>query len=379
MDQSMSSSFGKRKKVLVICVDRDDDVGIKTSEQTPSLGREKCLEIASKLALADPEDADSNTIFAAVKEFSELNKKGYDAEVGIITGKKDGGYEADRKIISEAEVLMDKFHCDSIILVVDGSEDESIIEILKRNFPVHSIKRITIKHSRRIEESYFVLGKYIKLLIYEPKYSRFALGVPGLLLLAYSLMYYLGITRIALTVSLIIIGGALVIRGFDIGSWLLQFRSELGYTRPQPAGYIRIFSLLAGILISVASLYLAYVTISNSNEFMQLADRQLSFKYLPKVAGTFIQESINFLWLGLGTYFSGSALSNWLKNSPKIARDLMANWVLILLYMPILQFSLIITGTGDLILLLSSLLLGIGGVSLGVTVSERYSKTKRRR
>ena len=56
---------------------------------------------------------------------------------------------------------MDKFHCDSIILVVDGSEDESIIEILKRNFPVHSIKRITIKHSRRIEESYFVLGKYI--------------------------------------------------------------------------------------------------------------------------------------------------------------------------------------------------------------------------
>ena len=379
MNQSMSSSFGKRKKVLVICVDRDDDVGIKTTEQTPALGREKCLEIASKLALADPEDADSNTIFAAVKEFSELNKKGYDAEVGIITGKKDGGYEADRKIISEAESLTDKFHCDSIILVVDGSEDESIIEILKRNFPIHSIKRITIKHSRRIEESYFVLGKYIKLLIYEPKYSRFALGVPGLLLLAYSLMYYLGITRIAFTVSLIIIGGSLVIRGFDIGSWLLQFRSELGYTRPQPAGYIRIFSLLAGILISVASLYLAYVTISNSNEFMRLADRQLSFKYLPKVAGTFIQESINFLWLGLGTYFSGSALSNWLKNSPKIARDLMANWILILLYMPILQFSLIITGTGDLILLLSSLLLGIGGVSLGVTVSERYSKTKRRR
>ena len=62
MNQSMSSSFGKRKKVLVICVDRDDDVGIKTTEQTPALGREKCLEIASKLALADPEDADSNTI-----------------------------------------------------------------------------------------------------------------------------------------------------------------------------------------------------------------------------------------------------------------------------------------------------------------------------
>ena len=379
MKQNMRSSFGKRKKILVICVDRDDDVGIKTTEHTPILGREKCLQIASKLALADPEDADSNTIFASVKEASELNKKGYDAEVGIITGNKDGGYEADRKIISEAESLINEFHCDSVILVVDGSEDESIIEILKRNFPVHSIKRIIIKHSRNIEESYFVLGKYIKLLIYEPKYSRFALGVPGLLLLTYGLMYYLGITRIAFTVSLIIIGGSLVIRGFDLGSWLLQFRSELGYTRTQPAGYIRIFSLIAGILISVSSLYLAYVTISNSFEFTQLSDRQLSFKYLPGVTGKFIQESINFLWLGLGTYFSGSALSNWLKNSSKYQGDLMANWVLVLLYMPILQFSLILTGTGDLILLVSSLLLGIGGVSLGVTVSERYSKTKRRR
>ena len=94
MNQSMSSSFGKRKKVLVICVDRDDDVGIKTTEQTPALGREKCLEIASKLALADPEDADSNTIFAAVKEFSELNKKGYDAEVGIITVSKEGNFSS---------------------------------------------------------------------------------------------------------------------------------------------------------------------------------------------------------------------------------------------------------------------------------------------
>ena len=52
--------------LLIVCVDRDDDVGKKAGIATPVIGRDACIEAAQRLALEDPEDADSNAIFAAV-------------------------------------------------------------------------------------------------------------------------------------------------------------------------------------------------------------------------------------------------------------------------------------------------------------------------
>ena len=52
-------------KLLVICIDRDNDVGDKAGLTTPVVGRDACIEAAQRLALEDPEDADSNSIFAA--------------------------------------------------------------------------------------------------------------------------------------------------------------------------------------------------------------------------------------------------------------------------------------------------------------------------
>ena len=57
----------KSNKLLVICVDRDNDVGEKAGIITPVIGRDKCIEAAQRLALEDPEDADSNSIFSAIK------------------------------------------------------------------------------------------------------------------------------------------------------------------------------------------------------------------------------------------------------------------------------------------------------------------------
>ena len=44
-------------KLLVICVDRDDDVGKKAGITTPVVGRDECINAAQRLALEDPEDA----------------------------------------------------------------------------------------------------------------------------------------------------------------------------------------------------------------------------------------------------------------------------------------------------------------------------------
>jgi len=50
---------------LVIAVDRDDDLGRKTGIQSPVIGRRANIEAAVKLALADPEESDVNTMFLA--------------------------------------------------------------------------------------------------------------------------------------------------------------------------------------------------------------------------------------------------------------------------------------------------------------------------
>jgi putative membrane protein len=54
------------KRTLVLCVDRDDDLGRKVGIDGPVVGRDAVEEAARRLALADPEDSDANGLFAAV-------------------------------------------------------------------------------------------------------------------------------------------------------------------------------------------------------------------------------------------------------------------------------------------------------------------------
>jgi putative membrane protein len=60
-------------KQLVICIDRDDDIGRKTKISGPVIGIEKNIKAAEALALADPADTDLNAIFGAVKIAKEIS------------------------------------------------------------------------------------------------------------------------------------------------------------------------------------------------------------------------------------------------------------------------------------------------------------------
>lgn len=42
-------------KTLILCIDGDDDIGIKGKVETPIIGREATLESATALAVSDPE------------------------------------------------------------------------------------------------------------------------------------------------------------------------------------------------------------------------------------------------------------------------------------------------------------------------------------
>ena len=83
--------MGSKTKILIICVDRDNDIGEKAGLETPIIGREALVSAATKLALADSEESDINAIFEAVRIYEQLTAREEDAEVevALIAGEGD--------------------------------------------------------------------------------------------------------------------------------------------------------------------------------------------------------------------------------------------------------------------------------------------------
>src|SRR5919112_3946649 len=91
-------SFQGYNKIIVICIDRDDDIGIKGGLETPIIGKQLCIEAGTSLAMKDPEDSDCNAIFGAIKSYEEFKTKVHDVEVTLVAGRVNRGIEGDAKI-----------------------------------------------------------------------------------------------------------------------------------------------------------------------------------------------------------------------------------------------------------------------------------------
>jgi putative membrane protein len=357
-------------KILVLCVDRDDDVGSKGGVKTPILGKDHCIEAGLRLAIEDPEDPDANAIFGAVKAYEKLRSKGYDSEVALVAGKINRGIEADEKIGNELNHVLNRYHADAAVIVSDGEDDEAVVPVIQTTLPVISVQRIIIKHSRSVEYSYAVLGRYIKMLVYDPRYSKFFLGLPGALLVVGGLATVFGFTKEALALVMSILGGAFIIRAFDLDKAL----GSLG--RPTPTGFIRIFSVFAGILIILVSIANGLSSIPGEalvNKEMSVADVITN----RLIVGNFVHGTITLMWIGIGTILVGSLLSDWFKGSIRVMSDILRLVVLALLYIPILQFTSVLTEGTNPFTLISSLFIGLAITLIVATFLFQYFRNKK--
>jgi putative membrane protein len=369
---SHNSSLSKsstQNRILVLCIDRDDDIGSKGGIETPIVGRDHCVNAGIRLAIEDPEDADTNAIFAAIKSYEQLISKGYESEVALVSGKFNRGIEGDEKISFEIQSILTQYKADAAVLVSDGEDDQTVIPIIQSMIPIISIQRIIIKHSRSVEYSYAVLGRYIKMLVYDPRYSKFFLGVPGALLVASGLATVFGLTREAIALSLSILGGAFIIRAFDIDKSL----ASLG--RPTPTAFIRIFSVFAGTLIILASIAngLSSIPAESITPNMGLMDIIKD----RVIVGSFVHGTITLLWIGIATILVGALLSNWFKGSVTAMSDILRLVVLALLYFPILQFTSVLTERTSPFTLISSLLIGLAVTLVAATFLFQYFRNRK--
>ncbi|UCE72820.1 MAG: DUF373 family protein [Methanomassiliicoccales archaeon] len=146
-------------KLLILCVDRDDDLGNKTGMKTPVIGREDCLKAAMALGLSDPEESDTNSILSGISIYDEYIDKGVEVEVAVICGDRDVGIRSDQALAGQIDVVLSKVEPKSAILVSDGAEDEFIYPILASRIEIDGIKRVVVKQTRNIESIYYLFAR----------------------------------------------------------------------------------------------------------------------------------------------------------------------------------------------------------------------------
>jgi putative membrane protein len=319
-----------KAKTLILCIDQDDDIGRKAQVSTPVVGVDANREAAANLAIADPEEADANAMFGAIKLFKELIVKYPDEEFQIATvaGTSTGGVEADRQMVAELQEILANFPATGIILVTDGFADDVLKPILQTRVPITSVHHVTVKHSERIEETYAVFGKYLKMIVDDPYYSRFALGIPGVLFLIIGFLSASNQLQNAGLAVVFVLGIALFLKGFGIYDRVTSFKPKLPPLEDQIISVVRVI----GAIVFLIGLYQgASGAIPFIPEPVQFGELSWWWTMLPMFLSVFIVKSIDTMILGVLVIFIGGAVSYYLRKDEHLPQNLvsinLAVWV----------------------------------------------------
>jgi putative membrane protein len=232
--------------MLIICIDKDDDIGVKAGVKSPVIGRDACLDAAARLGAADPEDSDVNTIYGGINVYDELRSEGMDVEVVCIAGHKELGIKSDRAIAQQLDDILLKYPTEKAILVSDGAEDESVMPILQSRVRVESVKRIVVKQAQNLESTYYI----VKELINDPKVARVIFIPLGVTFLVYAIAAFFNSVRPEVVIAALI-GSYLLYKGLSLDSLIDTFIYNLSKSF-QEAKLTFVTYLISLILIIMA-------------------------------------------------------------------------------------------------------------------------------
>ncbi len=310
----------KAERILVLCVDRDDDLGMKAGINTPVLGRKENINAAAGLALRDPEEADANAMFEAVRIYDNLKKgaKGKEEyEVATIAGSDLHGVEADRQLVAELTEVLKVFPATDVILVTDGYTDEMVLPLVESRVPVTSVRRIVMAHSKSIEETAALFSRYMKILVENPRYSRILLGMPGILLIVLGVLWYFNQLFYAGIALAIVVGTFLFVRGFRLDKAARNFVKWVREYSPPPfTVQIAGFSAVAGILLILVGGYLGGTAVANATAGVD------PFTMIPRLIGEFLSGSTYLIAIGICVILSGRAIRWFVERDLRLWRTI---------------------------------------------------------
>ena len=239
-------------KTLVLNVDRDDDFGRKAKVKSPIIGVKDNIDAANKLGQEDPEDSDLNAIFFAISTYKQLTNEEKDVEVATICGDIHVGLKSDEILSKQLEDVIQKTGAQDIVLITDGAEDEYILPIIQSRIKITSIRRVSVKQSRELEDTYY---RILKLLGDKKVQKQFVLPIALVLIVGASFVL-LGMASSGFGAILLTLGLYLLMRVFswerNIASMWREIKS--GFL----TGKLSIYTYIIATIIIIASGLLAY-------------------------------------------------------------------------------------------------------------------------
>lgn len=246
-------------KTLILNVDRDDDFGRKAKVATPIIGVKDNIDAANKLGQSDPEDSDLNAIYSAISTYNKLHDENKEVEIATICGHINVGIKSDEILSQQLEMVISKTKADNLILVTDGLEDEHILPIIQSRIKITSIKRVAVKQSKELEDTYFRL---VKILDDEKVQKQFILPI-ALVLIVWAFFVLLGMAASGFGAILLTLGLYLLIRVFrwerNIATICREIKS--GFL----TGRLSIYTYIIATVIIVAFGILAYYEVTNTS------------------------------------------------------------------------------------------------------------------
>lgn len=350
-------------KTLVLCVDRDDDLGTKAAINGPVIGREDNLKAMLALGLADPEEVDTNTILAGLQLYDDLVKRGMEAELATISGDSVVGFRSDLMLANQLENVLEVVKPDRAILVSDGAEDESIYPVISSRIKIDSVKRVYVKQSRSIEGTYYMIAKTLQ---DEKMRRKWIVPLSLILIILGSLSLYAKMVEFAETdyeeIALIsqmapgIIG---VILGVYLIGWAYRWAAWMGQRaanlkRSLRQGSLVIPGAISALILIVVGMVIGYDMAMAYREQLFPDQRSMAISILQFVSG-----AVWFVVFGVFAYETGKTATTF-QQTGKV------KWSFIVMMVSVLGTGFIIMGAVDLM----SFLVAYGDVDVRLIVGE---------
>ena len=287
--------------LLVIAIDRDNDLGRKTGIRSPVLGREANVKAALELGLADPEESDTNTMLEAIRTYDQLLDDGETVEIVTICGDVRVGTKSDMKIANTLDQVITKTKATKAVLVSDGAEDRELEPIIRSRLRIDSTRMVVVQQSRPIEDTLYTIIHKME----DPKVQRQFILPIALIVFVWGLAKILDLSEIASGLIWVSLSGYLLVK---VAGWEDEFRNfynELLTTGERVSLYsyvwlIAILLFVVGVAqgveqmdltkeISVAAMVLAFLSWNGVLPYLLLAIASIE---VSRTIDTYVRDGV---------------------------------------------------------------------------------------
>ncbi|WP_128477602.1 DUF373 family protein [Halorussus pelagicus] len=207
---------------LVVCVDRDDDIGTKTGLETPVAGWEAVRSLVTEVGLADPEDASVNCLLESLRVARDLRDGDEEVTVAVISGAAETMVGRDRAVADQMDDLISEYDPDSAVVVIDSAQDERLVPIIESRVTVDAVDRVVVRQARDIESTYYLLKQFLA----DEELRQTVLVPVGVAMLAFPILLMAFGPAMAVASITAVIGLFVLYKGLGVDDYVSDVPSE---------------------------------------------------------------------------------------------------------------------------------------------------------